>query len=47
MDNKINLKNIKAWPFVEAFKILKKLKTLTPLKLLILRLGMDLLEFHI
>ena len=28
MDNNINLKNIKAWPFVEAFKILKKLERL-------------------
>ena len=29
MDNKINFKNIKAWPFVEAAKILKKLKIRT------------------
>ena len=26
MDNKINFKNLKAWPFVEAVKILKKLE---------------------
>ena len=27
MDNKINFKNLKAWPFVEAVKILKKLES--------------------
>ena len=32
MDNNINLKNIKAWPFVEAFKILKKLENSEPLQ---------------
>ena len=32
MDNKINYKNIKAWPFVEALKILKKHQHTKPLQ---------------
>ena len=31
MDNKINFKNLKAWPFVEAVKILKKLESSEPM----------------
>ena len=31
MDNKNKFKNLKAWPFVEAIKILKKLENSEPI----------------